>query len=372
MSSSVQEDILEARSQGYTLLYLNYRQLRELPEELLTLSKIRKLYLKRNVLRKLPADIWRLGNLVELYLHSNNLHELPDGIGKLFFLEKLDVCNNYLKTLSPAIGQLISLTLLHLVNNELSVLPKELGNLTNLRDLNVMNNKLEWLPWQLCNCTSLKILAFDGNAIQKIPRQLMRLVGLIDLFASRNKLYTLPQDVNNLCCLESVTLDHNTDLHLLPATLLKMENLKMIGLSGTAVESLQNLHQNDYSDLQKVLSLRHILDKNCSNVPPLTELCFRAVYTFVRSFTEENLSLLRLPSHVTNLLSAPTGHCFICCNPYFTAAFPLEESASTALRVVKPSAFTLQSLRDVQCSFVFCCCSRSCWDEVCKMRDTPD
>ena len=55
MSSSIHEEILEAQSQGYTLLYLNYRKLSELPEELLSLSKIKKLYLKRNVLRKLVS-----------------------------------------------------------------------------------------------------------------------------------------------------------------------------------------------------------------------------------------------------------------------------------------------------------------------------
>ena len=42
MSSSIHEEILEAQSQGYTLLYLNYRKLSELPEELLSLSKILK------------------------------------------------------------------------------------------------------------------------------------------------------------------------------------------------------------------------------------------------------------------------------------------------------------------------------------------
>ena len=98
MCASVHEEILEAQSHGHTNLYLNYRKLSELPEELLTLSKIKKLYLKRNVLKKLvrslthvtldmyagfsliayctyhfififafqPADIWKLGNLVEL------------------------------------------------------------------------------------------------------------------------------------------------------------------------------------------------------------------------------------------------------------------------------------------------------------------
>ena len=41
----------------------------------------------------------------------------------------------------------------------------------------------------------------------------------------------LVADVNNLTSLESLILDHNTDLHLLPATLLKMEHLTIIGLS---------------------------------------------------------------------------------------------------------------------------------------------
>lgn len=94
MCAAVHEEILEARCQGHTNLYLNYRKLSELPEELLTLSKTRKLYLKRNILTKLvrgtdcfrtdnvlyidiltidhptfvlqPTDIWRLENLVEL------------------------------------------------------------------------------------------------------------------------------------------------------------------------------------------------------------------------------------------------------------------------------------------------------------------
>lgn len=372
MSSSIHEEILEAQSQGYTLLYLNYRKLSELPEELLSLSKIKKLYLKRNVLRKLPADIWRLGNLVELYLHSNNLHELPDGIGKLQTLERLNVCNNFLKNLTPAIGQLMSLTSLQLANNELPFLPKELGNLTQLKDLNVINNKLEWLPWQLCNCASLNSLSFDGNAVHKIPRQLMRHQGLTDLYASGNKLSSLPQDVNQLSSLESLILDNNMDLHLLPATLLKMENLKIIGLSCIAVGSLSSSKEEHCSDLGQVLSLTYILDSHYCNVPPLTELCFRAVHSFVRSFTDENLSSLLLPSDVTSLLSTPIGHCFICCNPYFTAAFPLKESSATALQVVKPSSLNLQRLREIQCTFVFCCCSRRCLSEVCRMRDIPD
>ena len=53
MCACVHDEILEAQSQGHTNLYLNYRMLSELPEKVLTLSKIKKLYLKRNVLKKL-------------------------------------------------------------------------------------------------------------------------------------------------------------------------------------------------------------------------------------------------------------------------------------------------------------------------------
>ena len=38
-------------------------------------------------------------------------------------------------------------------------------------------------------------------------------------------------DLNQLTSLESLILDKNVGLNLLPATLLKMEHLKMIGLS---------------------------------------------------------------------------------------------------------------------------------------------
>lgn len=57
MCASVYEEILEAQFHGHTNIYLNYRKLSELPEELLTLSKIEKLYLKRNVLKKLVRSL---------------------------------------------------------------------------------------------------------------------------------------------------------------------------------------------------------------------------------------------------------------------------------------------------------------------------
>ena len=90
----------------------------------------------------------------------------------------------------------------------------------------------------------------------------------------------------------------------------------------------------------------------------------------VRSVSVEKLSSLELPSHVTTLLAAPTGHCFVCDSSYFTAVFLQEESANTALRITSAEIF--QGLRDTTCSFAFCCCSRSCLDEVSRLHDIPD
>lgn len=54
----------------------------------------------------------------------------------------------------------------------------------------------------------------------------------IDLHDSEFYLCCDFADLNKLSSLESLILDHNTKLQLLPATLLKMKDLKMIGLSG--------------------------------------------------------------------------------------------------------------------------------------------
>ena len=57
MSSFLAEEIREARSKGHTNLYLNYHRLSEIPQDLLALSKIKRLYLRRNSLKRLVISI---------------------------------------------------------------------------------------------------------------------------------------------------------------------------------------------------------------------------------------------------------------------------------------------------------------------------
>lgn len=144
----------------------------------------------------------------------------------------------------------------------------------------------------------------------------------------------------------------------------------MIGLSGCATKELARLPGRDSKELVEVLNLRNILQGSSGRILPLLELCFRKVHCFVRSVSVEKLSSLELPSHVTTLLAAPTGHCFVCDSSYFTAVFLQEESTNTALRITSAEIF--QGLRDTTCSFAFCCCSRSCLDEVSRLHDIPD
>ena len=53
MFSELLEFLNEAKEKNYANIYLNYQNLSELPDELLTLTEARKLFLKRNNLKKL-------------------------------------------------------------------------------------------------------------------------------------------------------------------------------------------------------------------------------------------------------------------------------------------------------------------------------
>ena len=84
---------------------------------------------------------------------------------------------------------------------------------------------------------------------------------LFDLFFSlpifynhvfRGQILGFFADVSTLTSLESLILDHNTELHMLPVTLLKMEHLAMIGLSWYVSFILFLLHVINFRALSLV------------------------------------------------------------------------------------------------------------------------
>jgi|GEM_PF-1140194 len=92
------------------------------------------------------------GRIVELYLQEGGIAEVPDEIGTLTALRKLHLYGDRnlpwprLKKISPAIGQCTEIEELLLNENELTTLPAEISKLEKLRNLSIADNHLTGLP----------------------------------------------------------------------------------------------------------------------------------------------------------------------------------------------------------------------------------
>ncbi|ODN01466.1 Leucine-rich repeat-containing protein 28 [Orchesella cincta] len=179
---------------GRMILHWNYRNLKEIPPEVLNYGEhIEEIYLKRNCLEKLPANIGKLCNLTNLYLVGNQLEELPNEIGDLKCLRVLDVSQNYIKRLPDRIGELHLLESVLLTYNQLEELPKCLRNLHRLKQLEVSGNRIYSIPKEIVQgLESLEEFGIDRNPINSIPRNICQLQNLRYFSACRCNLLLLP------------------------------------------------------------------------------------------------------------------------------------------------------------------------------------
>jgi leucine-rich repeat protein SHOC2 len=77
-----------------------------------------------------------------LDLQSKQLSSLPENIDSLTSLYSLNLSDNQLTSLPESIGSLTSLNCLNLSHNQLTSLPKNISNLTNLKSLILADNPL--------------------------------------------------------------------------------------------------------------------------------------------------------------------------------------------------------------------------------------
>ncbi|KAL6779674.1 hypothetical protein ACKKBG_A13250 [Auxenochlorella protothecoides x Auxenochlorella symbiontica] len=124
------------------VLNLAGNRLRELPEDVGDLPRLRRLGLKGNRLTCLPPSIGRLRALVELFLTDNALTALPASIGGLESLVKLQASFNELATLPPELARLTRLELLRAACCRLTHLPPALASLPSLCWLSLAGNPL--------------------------------------------------------------------------------------------------------------------------------------------------------------------------------------------------------------------------------------
>ncbi|XP_012993487.1 leucine-rich repeat-containing protein 28 isoform X2 [Esox lucius] len=353
MASELQEAICMAKQERHKNLFLNYRNLKNFPIELLKdegLQFLERLYMKRNSLTMLPDSLaQKLPNLVELYLHSNNIAVIPEAIGNLARLQSLDLSDNALQVVCPQIGRLTSLRHLRLANNQLKCLPSEIGALRDLETLDVSRNQLVCLPERLHQCLSLHCLTVDCNNLTCLPRQLCLLHKLNELSMATNRLTSVPLDLGRSRELQFVFVDNNVELRGLPSYLYnKVIGCSGCGLPGQACEegppclSLAGMCVPLPAEVKAVGSEQE-------RVVPLEEISMRALHMSKQPLRE--FSQL-LPKSLFDLLQWPLGHCHSCSQPMFTIVYPkLFPLRDTALAGVH---------RRTTVSFVAYCCSSHC------------
>ncbi|XP_075431373.1 leucine-rich repeat-containing protein 28 isoform X1 [Ascaphus truei] len=359
MASELCQTISVAKLEKHKNLFLNYRNLRHFPLELLKdegLQYLERLYMKRNSLTTLPENLaQKLPNLVELYLHSNNIVFVPEAIGSLVKLQSLDLSDNALEILCPDIGRLKSLRHFRLTNNRLKFLPPEIGKLKELQTLDLSTNHLVTLPVKLHLCQSLQFLTVDQNLLCSVPRQLCQLASLNELSMASNRLASLPLDLGRSRELQYVYVDNNSQLKSLPSFLYN----KVIGCSGCG-SSVAVTETKLLSFTSGQLSV-HLpaevksIGSAADSVLPLQELALRSLHSAFCVFSKDFscMSPISLPRSLLELLQCPLGHCHRCSQSMFTIVypklFPLRETPMAGLHQGRTTV-----------SFVAYCCSTQC------------
>ncbi|KAJ6662876.1 hypothetical protein lerEdw1_011080 [Lerista edwardsae] len=328
MAAELCKTISEAKLERHKNLFLNYRNLRHFPLELLKdegLQYLERLYMKKNSLTSLPENLaQKLPNLVELYLHSNNIVVVPEAIGSLVKLQFLDLSDNALEIVCPEIGRLRALRHLRLANNQLKYLPAELGDLRELQTLDVSTNHLITLPERLHTCLSLQYLTADRNHLWHIPRHLCQLPSLNELSMAGNRLAFLPLDLGRSRELQYVYVDNNVHLKGLPSYLYN----KVIGCSGCgAPVQKSEVKLLSFSSGQLTVFLPaevKLIGTELDRVLPLQEVAMRTLYdTYCRLLKDlKFLTPISLPRSLLELLLCPLGHCHRCSQPMFIIVYP--------------------------------------------------
>lgn len=139
---------------------------------------VTSLYLGYRNLKYIPEEIGALTNLRSFAAENNSLGFVPEAMTRLTNLQSLDLCNNRLEFV-PNTWRFSDLRSLDLSHNFLSSLPSEILGMPHLKTLNLSYNRFASLPRSIGRLASLESLNVEGNeGLQELPMTLGRLGGL--------------------------------------------------------------------------------------------------------------------------------------------------------------------------------------------------
>ncbi|CAG8494066.1 3063_t:CDS:2 [Gigaspora rosea] len=255
-------------------LYLDRNTLRDLPEELLKLTKLEILDLSNNCISEFNPRLKfkRLKNLRRLNLDNNVLSDIVS-ICKLKKLRELRANNNLLVSLTDDISKLSKLRLLYLDNNQLTSLPDSIGKLKSLCVLRLNNNNIDSLPSAICSLRQLQVLELRANLLTQLPENIKELESLAKLDVSNNRLTSLPNDIVR-CSRLTHLIAFNNQLESIPSKIGQLYRLLTLNLR-------ENLINNLPTDLGRLVNLTDldlsyneliVLPEDIGNLKKLTEI----------------------------------------------------------------------------------------------------
>ena len=143
--------------------------LTQIPDEVYGLAdSLEILDLSNNALRDLPQDLTRLTKLKVIFLSNNAFEHVPDVLGTMPSLTMVGFKANRIRHL-PAASLPPHLRWLILTDNDLDTLPDSLGQCTDMQKLMLAGNRLSALPDSMAACHKLELLRIAANRFESLP-----------------------------------------------------------------------------------------------------------------------------------------------------------------------------------------------------------
>ena len=253
-------------------LYMNYFLDGPIPDELYSMSSLKRLVLSSTALSGtisnriglmttlewldlaenvfsgvLPSELGQLTQLSKFSVAKNSLSgPLPTEIGLMVELEDLSLYENMFSNpvLPTEIGQLRKASTLYLggmAKSSGGTIPSEMGLMTSLTLLSLGANMLSSsIPPELGLLSNLEWVSFYGNLLSgSIPSTLTLATKLEVLYLTNNLLDgTLPSELGSLTSLQALAMEGNTLSGVIPSQIGMLSELRLFDLSFNAFSGL--------------------------------------------------------------------------------------------------------------------------------------
>jgi len=133
------------------ILDLSENQLTELPNEIVSLKKLRILFISKNKFTVFPGILGKCRALTMIGFKSNQIHTVPEG------------------ALPPALQWLI------LTDNKIEQIPKSIGDCPLLQKCALAGNLIQELPAEMARCKNLELLRISANRLASFPEWLFKM-----------------------------------------------------------------------------------------------------------------------------------------------------------------------------------------------------